>query len=156
MRQGTLTDSNDLPRGDLAEAITRAEAIAPVRGIMPSTFERLRALIKLEPDWDSRGGRPLSLLSIGKAVDLLLDLTQQRSASTADGLRPFGISPLGDGGIQLEWRGPLGDVEVEIHSDGEYSYLLIERDGNERRFEEVEKASAPEILVLLSRILVPS
>jgi hypothetical protein len=156
MRQETIVASTDPPRGDAAEPIAPQEAIEPIRAIMPAIYERLLALTYLDPDWDSHGGKPLSPLSIGKAVDLLVGLANRLPFPNVNDISPSGISPLGDGGIQLEWRGPLGNAEVESHPHGEYSYLLIEGHGNARRFEDVGKASPLELLRLLSRILVAS
>jgi len=56
-------------------------------------------------------------------------------------MTPYFVAPLPYGGVQLEWREPGREIEIEIAPDGTLAYLLIEREGVARRFTEQEDVS---------------
>jgi hypothetical protein len=62
--------------------------------------------------------------------------------------------PLADGGVQIEWRGPSGELEVQIWSPEELGYLFVKGEGPSRVFEEKDGASWTEILRLVVQVII--
>jgi hypothetical protein len=52
------------------------------------------------------------------------------------------VAPVADGGVQLEWDGPGGHLEVEIDHHALLSYLLVQDGPHGRSFEERHDVSA--------------
>ena len=63
-------------------------------------------------------------------------------------------APIANGSLQLEWRSPQGNLEVEIQPDQSFSYLLIKGEGSERNFEEKNEVSLSEVLNVVSQLLI--
>jgi hypothetical protein len=72
--------------------------------------------------------------------------------SVPDHAAPHAILPL-PGGVQLEWRGRLADLEVDIGPDGQLGYLLVHRTADGRASEEAEDVSRSPILACIGRVL---
>lgn len=94
--------------------------------------QEIDVLARLEPNWDSYGGVPPSGVAISSAHGVLIALASALAEDCAASLAPWTIAPIHNGGLQLDWRGPAGTVEVEIGPDGALSYL-IEGEGGEMR-----------------------
>ncbi len=62
---------------------------------------------------------------------------------------PHMIAPLSGGGVQIEWRGPGGLLELEIDSEGQLSYL-VERPESESQ--EFDKATPVQVDGVLRQI----
>ena len=92
--------------------------------------KRLMASRELKQDWDSYKSDPISQDAIDKAYDILSSLKKDTSA------KPFMIVPVSDGGVQIEWRGKKGALEVEISPKKELSYLLVQGIGENQKFTE--------------------
>ena len=60
---------------------------------------------------------------------------------------------LADGGVQVEWRGPRADLELEIRAMEDLAYLFVDRHGDERRFEEADDVSWSGAVDLVARAL---
>ena len=58
---------------------------------------------------------------------MLASVAEQCADLTDERILPWATAPLADGGVQFEWRGPGGAIEVEIAPDGRLGYL-VERD----------------------------
>jgi hypothetical protein len=69
---------------------------------------------------------------------------------------PFTAAPLADGGVQVEWRGPGGTVEVEISPEGAFGYLLLRGAGAAEEATEGGGASLPGIMTIITSVVVPS
>ena len=108
--------------------------------------KRLMAFRELKQDWDSYKSDPISQDAIDKAYDILSSLKKGTAA------KPFMIVPLSDGGVQIEWRGKRGALEVEISSKKELSYLLVEGTEENRKFTEGQ-ADLPKVQELVFYIL---
>jgi hypothetical protein len=122
---------------------------------LDTILERLTQLTQLEPDWDSYGALPVSPVAFVKACQLLIDVKYSLSPLVGDRLLPYDAAPIADGSLQLEWRGPHGKLEVEIKPDLDFSYLLIEGEGSERKFEEKDRVSLSEVLNVMPQVLTP-
>ncbi len=116
---------------------------------LTSIFERLKELAQLEADWDSYGAKAISSVALVKVFEVL-EALKERFVKVKEPLPQF-IAPLADGGLQLEWNGQQGDIEVEIYPDGDLGYVLIEGQGTTRKFQEKNQVSLDEVLNLLSQ-----
>jgi len=119
---------------------------------LTSIFERLKEIAQLKADWDSYGAEPVSSVALVAAFELLDTVREQISRKVREPLPQF-IAPLADGGLQLEWSGQQGDIEVEIDPNGDLGYVLIEGQGTNRKFKEQHQVSLNEVLNLLSQFL---
>jgi hypothetical protein len=126
--------------------------LAQRRAIRDEALERLNQLTTLEPSWDSEDGLPPTACAITKATWLLTEIAEDFGSTVGAAVRPYAVAPLGDGGVQLEWRGSSCDIEVEVGSTGELAYLFIERHGAQRQFSEADGVADREIIDLISRV----
>lgn len=117
-----------------------------------SPAERLDELSRLEPDWDSYGGLPPSSEALASARALLRVILAPKRNGAGSRITPFSIVPIADGGVQLEWRGARADLELNVGPDGALSYLLIERGGDERSFQEGDDLPRAEALRLIDQV----
>jgi len=117
------------------------------------TVIQLRSLKDLPAGWDSYGASPVAETSVKIASQLLLDLECKLLRPLGSQINPGNIVPLDDGGIQLEWEGTRGEIEVEIGFDGSLSYLFIESHGNNRRFVEKSQVPMAEVVERIGSIL---
>jgi hypothetical protein len=121
--------------------------------VQPS-LDRLAQLAKLDQDWDSYGGVPPSAQAIDKARQVMLAVAKRFADEVGERARPYGVAPLADGCVQLTWRGPVDELEVEIGPRDSIGYLMIKGRGNTETFEEGEGISTSETLDLVGRVLL--
>lgn len=122
--------------------------------LMAAAHERLTELSQLEANWDSYGAEPLSSNAVARADELLQSLKEPLADLLGELLRPYALAPLANGGVQLEWRGSGGALEVEVSPEGDLGYLLIEGEGSERTFKEADDVASSDILHLVARVLL--
>lgn len=134
-----------------AEAITDTEVDSSP--FLTGVAVRLRQLSALAPDWDSYGAKPVSDKAIRATHQLLSTIRDPLGTLLGDQIQPFAIAPLADGGLQLEWRGPKGTLEVDIAPDGKLGYLLVEGQ-KDRSFEEGDDVPWNRIPALMRRVMV--
>ena len=115
-------------------------------------LERLTQLAQLEPDWDSYGALAVSPVAFVKACQLLIHVKYSLTPLVGDRILPYDAAPIANGSLQLEWRSPQGNLEVEIKPDMSFSYLLIKGEGSERKFEEKNQVSLSEVLNVVSQL----
>jgi hypothetical protein len=90
--------------------------------------DTLDDLARLLPDWDSYGAAPPTAVAISAAHGLLANVAKRYVDASDEDALPWATAPLADGGVQFEWRGPGGAVEVEIGPDGAMTFLREKRD----------------------------
>jgi hypothetical protein len=79
---------------------------------------RLQELVRLPPGWDSYGGLPVQVKAVEGALRVLGTLP-------LNALPPLHISPVADGGLQLEWSFDDGRAaEIEVRPTGSIEFLL--------------------------------
>jgi hypothetical protein len=135
---------------DRASATPRATQTLPIE----VAVRRIAGFADLEPDWDSYGGEPSSPVARTEAirwVEIVADLFRPRAGSAAG---PYAVAPLADGGVQIEWRGSRGLVELEVGPDGALGYLFVPEEAADSRSEEADDASWADALRALIRALV--
>jgi hypothetical protein len=120
---------------------------------MKPALERLEKIAQLDRDWDSYGAAPIAPRAVAAGRKLIMDVADQLGADFGGKSLPFTVAPLVDGGVQVEWRGPTREIEVEIGPDEEFGYLLIVRTEAGRDFQEGDKTTRSEILDLIAQVL---
>jgi len=116
-------------------------------------FRQLNRLRRLGANWDSYGAEPISGVAVERAHALLRLVRDLLSGWAGYGAHPYAIAPLADGGVQVEWRSPRGDLEVEIGPDGSLGYLLEQERDGKVQYLQVDRVPAAIILSKLSDIL---
>lgn len=76
-----------------------------------SVVQQLTVVANLPDNWNGYEERRPSRAAVGRVIAVLIDLRR-------NSLRKPAISPLADGGLQLDW-GPHGEVVAEISPSGE-------------------------------------
>jgi hypothetical protein len=117
---------------------------------LQATLNRIAQFASLETDWDSYGGEPPSPVAraeAGRWVEIVADIFGGRAGDTSI---PYSVAPLADGGVQLEWRGRNGVVELEVDPDGALGYLFLAGD----QTEDGDGATWSDVLRRLLRALV--
>ena len=137
------------PRAAQVEASTTRPGASSAA--LQRAFERLGELTRLGPNWDSYGAEPISPQAIALARQFLTAVAERFAAWAGDRVHPYVIVPLANGGVQLEWRGPGGDLEVEIGPAGDFAYLLITGQGAARTFEERDAVPEAELFGVVAR-----
>ena len=126
----------------------RAQQQAPIEIAEPA-LAKLDQLRRLGPDWDSYGASQPSSLSLSMARAIVLAMVRHFVVKGV----PTEVMPIADGGVQLEWRGKSGELALNAAPDGSWSYLLIERDGDERVYTERYGLQDAEAVALVANFL---
>jgi hypothetical protein len=117
-------------------------------------LDRLEQLARLGPNWDSYGGAPPTAQAVHAAHRLVLAVAEELTAVAGESARPYAVAPLADGCVQLTWRGPRDEVEVEIGPRDNLAYLLVKGQGSVETVEEAEDVSLSEVIDLVARVLL--
>lgn len=96
------------------EPSMRPEAVT----IVPSLLQ-LEELATLDASWDGEGAETISRIAVAKSARLAAQARERFSVV------PSFISPIPDGGLQIEWQTPISRLEVMVAPDGELAALLI-------------------------------
>jgi hypothetical protein len=123
------------------------------RDKLASVHERISGFVALESDWDSYGAARPSANAIRTAQQVLDDLVILYARQFGENVLPFWASPLPSGGVQLEWRSPAFELEVEVDANGRLAFLLQKGHGADAEYQEGEGASTEEIASLLGHVL---
>jgi hypothetical protein len=137
----------------IAVAMT-ASRLRATLAVRPA-LDRLAEFSRLESDWDSYGGSPPSAAAIAAASRLVLAVAEHLVDVVSDRARPYAAAHLADGSVQITWRGPVDELEVEIGPGESIGYLLITERGSNERYEDREDVLPAEILKLVARVLLP-
>ncbi len=121
--------------------------------ILKPALERLEQLAELGPDWDSYGAHAPTPDAVAAAHDLLIAVGERLGHRLGSRVMPSAVVPLADGGVQIEWRGPTADLELEIRAADDLAYLFVDRSGTDRTFDEADEVSWSEALDLVARAL---
>jgi hypothetical protein len=118
-----------------------------------AALQRLDELALLSPDWDTYGASALSTSAVEASRRLVLDTIQTCWRVAGVNGAPSFIAPIADGGVQLEWDGPTGHLEVEVTPQSSLDYLLVLDSKPDRVFEERHGISHEAVLTLVARVL---
>jgi hypothetical protein len=123
--------------------------------ILRPALQRLDELSRLEPDWDSYGALPPSGIALDVTEMIMRKVIEQFGELSGLRAAPYTVMPIADGGLQLEWRGPTAELELDIGPEGAFSYLLIEHPNGVRRFSEGTGLSRSGAFALIERVIAP-
>lgn len=124
---------------------------APLR-TYPDARAKLGRLAALPPNWDSYGAGPIAAVALRRAQVVLNALARPNAGATRVP-EPF-VAPCGDGGVQMEWDGERGSVEVYLPPQGNDLMLVSsDLDGDES---ERGVATEREVAELVTCLLTPS
>ncbi len=97
------------------------------------------------------------LVPTKEARDRVLEMSDLLSAvfgsTIGAAAQPWTMSPLENGGLLPEWRGPRGDLEIHVGPDGQLAYVLVTEPDDEREYTGGQISSSKEVLRLISQIL---
>jgi hypothetical protein len=113
---------------------------------------RLEELRALDPDWDSYGARAVAPIALDQARRLIGAV--EESYSGQGSAEPDFIAPVANGGLQIEWCGPRGQLELEIGPGGEIGYLVVRPEAGAERYEERHGVPFAEAVSMVARALV--
>lgn len=108
--------------------------------------EALDELAQLRQDWDSYGASPPTAAAISAAHGLLSSVAEQYAETSDEWVLPWATAPLADGGVQFEWRGPGGAIEVEVTPQGRFNYLVERDERTVKRSDQEDNALVGEVV----------
>jgi hypothetical protein len=111
-------------RGRVSSLEEQLAQLAHGQQLLRSARETLDEIAQLEDDWDSYGALRPTAAAVSAGHLLLGALWDQLGNLVDQGAIPWAVAPLADGGVQFEWRGPGGAIEVEIGPRGTMNYLV--------------------------------
>jgi len=114
-------------------------------------FHNLERIAALPADWDTFGSGRASEIAINASRDLIWKTVVNLAVREVDGT-PDDVAPLSGGGVQIEWCGNLGSIEVEVSADGSYGYLLRHEQNGQDEAQEADNVPEERILYLISYI----
>jgi hypothetical protein len=85
-------------------------------------WDQLASISGLTHNWDSYGGRPMSLTAASAAVDFLEYLGAECAVPK--------IKLMASGGLQMEWEGPDYEVSLEVAPSRRIGVMLAPVDGD--------------------------
>jgi hypothetical protein len=132
------------------------EQLAQLTGgqrLLKEARETLDEIAHLEDDWDSYGALRPTGAAVSAAHVLLGSLWEQLGPRVDERAIPWATVPLADGGVQFEWRGPGGAIEVEIGPRGTMNYLVEREERTVARSDPAVGASPNEVLSQVRRVL---
>lgn len=114
---------------------------------------RLAELARLEPDWDSYGGFPPTDRAVADAASIMRTAFNKFGPTAGERAIPYGVFPIADGGVQLEWHGPSSELELNVGPEGGLSFLVIEHPKGEPRYRQGSDLSNVEALDLVRSVI---
>ena len=118
-----------------------------------STLDRIAAFLKLPPDWDSYGANAPSVVAVTAAQRFVRTAFARYLPNYGSQIAPYWVAPIPNGGIQIDWRGPNGEIEVDVDPSGKFGYLLQEGTGDASTAEEANDVPLETVLGLLAKVL---
>ncbi len=131
----------------------QAARTAEVPPSLLPALSRIVEMAKLGADWDGEDGDPPTAEAVAAACFLIEAVAEHRQQQGYVGIPPTTSSPIPDGGLQVEWRGPTSRIDIQANADGSFGYLVKWDLGAVGRYEEAETASLETVLALLDRVL---
>jgi hypothetical protein len=104
--------------------------------LLEPVLQRLSSLEALAEDWDSYGALPPTSTALEQALGFCRRVAELLGPAIGERARPAEISPLANGGVELEWHGANLLIAVEVGPEGEWSYLKKLGSGPSARYEE--------------------
>lgn len=110
---------------------------------LAATICQLTTLLRLPPNWNSYGARPVALAAANRTVKLLLSLPSEIPAPS--------IVPTSRGHVQIEWHQSNLDIEVEVRPQ-ETECFVAEGD-DEEEFRVATQVDLLRLRAVLGRLM---
>ena len=123
--------------------------------LLEPVLRRMRSLSGLADDWDSYGGVPPTAIALEQALGFCRRVAELLGPSVGERVRPVEISPLANGGIQLDWQGADFLIAVDVGPEGSWGYLTKVGNGRAARYEEYEGLTDEELAEITDVIIWP-
>ena len=128
--------------------------VSPSSAALDPTLRRLAGFTELEPNWDSHGSKVPDPEAIRTAQELLRSSFASWAVIVGEQRAlPSWVSPLPNGGVQIDWNGPAAELDVDIHPQGRIGYLLQRGHGAQATYDEADDVSPADVLDLLDIVL---
>ena len=118
-------------------------------------WDRLAKIERRAPNWNSYGARSPHPVAVAAARELISAAYQTLAAVAGSRAVPYTVAPLVNGGMQVEWRGPGGELEVEISPERALGYLLVRGSGEAEETSEGDGVSWEDLLGLIAAVVAP-
>lgn len=135
----------------MSEAVMSQDELIRIAAI--NVVKKCAEFLRLEPDWDSYGGKPVNLTTVQAAIAFLVRVVGRFGGSLGAKAIPLHVAPLSNGGIQYEWMHGDNGVEIEIHPDGVFAYLQIFGTGDNAQYHEEDNITEDQALTALALVL---
>lgn len=126
----------------------------PSHGMMQASFDTLRELSRLQPNWDSYGASPPTRLAITLAKHLLTETNNILGQYAGHRVQPELIVPLADGGVQIEWSSHMGELDIQVSPTGALGYLWIDQRRAEPIYREGDNSSWETVIRLIATFIL--
>jgi hypothetical protein len=141
-------------RSDDEPDSTWLDDVAPeTRDVLQPVFDRLDELAELPPGWSTPDVPQISPTALDTARQLMLAAVEEHGAEDLNE-SAIDVNPTIEGGVEIGWQGPAGELELTIQPDGTLSYMLMQDHGLDRRFEEADLDSPTAAVSQISRVLM--
>lgn len=135
----------------MTEAVMSQDEL--IRTAAINFVKKCAEFLRLEPDWDSYGGKPVNFITVQAAIAFLARVVDRFGGSLGAKAIPLHVAPLSDGGIQYEWMQGDNGIEIEIHPDGVFAYLQIFGTGDNAQYHEEDNITEDQALTALALVL---
>lgn len=141
-------------RSDDDPGSTWLETIAPeTRDVLRPVFDRLDELAELPPGWSTPDVPRISPVALDTARQLMLAAVTEHGADDLNE-SAIDVNPTSEGGVEIDWQGPNGELELTIQPDGALAYMLMQDQGLDRHFEEDDLDTPAAAMRQISRVLM--
>ncbi|SRR6266481_2376821 len=138
-------------RPNTGTQITEWRTVKVARRLLEVLYN-LERIAALPEDWDTFGSGRTSAIAANAARDLIWKAVVNLAACNGTEGTPSDVAPMSGGGVQLEWHGNAGSIEVEVSADGHFGYLLRREQDGRRETQEDDNVPEERILDLISSI----
>jgi hypothetical protein len=115
-------------------------------------LHNLERIAALPEDWDTFGSGRTAAIAADTARDLIWKAVVNLATYNGAEGTPNDVAPLSGGGVQLEWRGSAGNIEVEVSPEGRFGYLLNREQDGRLQTQEADNVPEQNILDLISSV----
>ncbi|MBA2276261.1 MAG: hypothetical protein H0W06_00745 [Chloroflexia bacterium] len=118
-------------------------------------LKRLVSLRDLKADWDSYDAMPPSPIALEKSVGFARRVANLFWYVAGDRAWPMSVSPLPNGGVEMEWQGHSSLIAVDVAPDETWGYLRKTGSGRDVQYEEGTELTEAQLLPLIAGVLIP-
>jgi hypothetical protein len=119
---------------------------------LSGAYQHLDEFLALTAGWDSYGALPVAQTAIATAKKVLASIQASTAGLLGEETAPSAIVPVATGGVELEWTGQHGMLELFVRPEGTLGYLLELRQGAGKPLEEEGVVTSDQVSRLLARV----